>query len=61
MFSSPPPASAAVLPLATYFYAFTSFNYGTASAIAVLTMAVLIIPGYIYLRMTRIAEKAERT
>jgi multiple sugar transport system permease protein len=60
MFSSPPPASAAVLPLATYFYAFTSFNYGTASAIAVLTMAVLIIPGYIYLRMTRIAEKAER-
>jgi multiple sugar transport system permease protein len=59
MFSSPPPDSAAVLPLATYFYAFTSFEYGLASAIAVLTMAVLIVPGYFYIRMTRIANRIE--
>lgn len=60
MFSSPPPGSVAVLPLSTYFYAFTSFNYGTASAIAVITMLVLIIPGYVYLRMTRMAERTDR-
>jgi multiple sugar transport system permease protein len=60
MFSSPPPTSAAVLPISTYFYAFTSFQYGTASAIAVITMLMLVIPGYIYLRATRIAERAER-
>jgi multiple sugar transport system permease protein len=57
MFSSPPPTSAAVLPISAYYYAFTSFQYGTATAIAVLTMAVLIVPGYVYLRMTRIAEQ----
>jgi multiple sugar transport system permease protein len=59
MFSSPPPTSAAVLPISMYYYAFTSFQYGTATAIAVLTMVVLIIPGYVYLRMTRITESAE--
>jgi multiple sugar transport system permease protein len=59
MFSSPPPTSAAVLPISMYYYAFTSFQYGTANAIAVLTMVVLIIPGYVYLRMTRITESAE--
>lgn len=59
MFSSPPPTSAAVLPISTYYYAFTSFEYGTASAIAVLTMAVLVIPGFVYLRMTRLADRAE--
>lgn len=55
MFSSPPPASAAVLPISAYFYAFTTFDYGAACAMAVVTMIVFIIPGYIYLRATRIA------
>ncbi|GAB3003145.1 ABC transporter permease [Amycolatopsis acidiphila] len=59
MFSSPPPSSAASLPISTYFYAFTSFDYGLAAALAVITIILLMIPGYLYLRMTRIASRAE--
>jgi multiple sugar transport system permease protein len=59
MFSSPPPTSAAVLPISAYFYAFTTFNYGAACAMAVVTMVIFIIPGYVYLRATRIAARGE--
>lgn len=54
MFSSPPPTSVDVLPINTYFHAFTTFDFGIASAISVMTMLILLVPGYIYLRMTHI-------
>jgi multiple sugar transport system permease protein len=57
MFSSPPPDSVSVLPISTYFDAFTTFDYGIASAIAVVTMVVLLIPGFIYIRMSRLTRE----
>ncbi len=56
MFSSPPPPSVEVLPINAYFNAFSSFDFGIASAIAVVTMVILIVPAYIYIRATRISE-----
>lgn len=56
MFSSPPPQSVDVLPIDTYFRAFSTFDFGVASAISVVTMVILLVPGYIYLRMTRLSE-----
>jgi multiple sugar transport system permease protein len=56
MFSSPPPQSVDVLPIDLYFRAFNNYDFGVASAIAVVTMVVLAIPGYIYLRMTRLSD-----
>lgn len=55
MFSAPPPPSVEVLPVAAYYNAFSFFNFGTAAAIAVVTMVILIVPGLVYLRMTRLA------
>jgi multiple sugar transport system permease protein len=55
MFSSPPPPSVEVLPVAAYYNAFDFFNFGVAAAIAVVTMVILTIPGYLYLRATRLA------
>jgi multiple sugar transport system permease protein len=57
MFSSPPPPSVELLPIAAYYNAFAFFNFGTAAAIAVVTMVILIIPGFVYLRMTRLAGR----
>lgn len=57
MFGSPPPAGAEVLPIATYYNAFDFFNFGLAAAIAVITMVILIIPGYVYLRSTRLTGR----
>ncbi len=57
MFSSPPPTSVDVLPITTYFQAFSSFDFGLASAISVMTMLILLVPGYIYLRMTRLGDQ----
>jgi multiple sugar transport system permease protein len=45
-----------VLPINAYFNAFSSFDFGIASAIAVVTMVILIVPAYIYIRATRISE-----
>jgi len=56
MFSSPPPSSVEVLPIATYFNAFSSFDFGVAAAIAVVTMILLIVPAFIYIRATRISN-----
>lgn len=57
MFSSPPPPGVEVLPINAYYNAFNFFNFGIAAAIAVVTIVILIIPGYIYLRSTRLAAQ----
>jgi multiple sugar transport system permease protein len=56
MFGTPPPTSVDTLPVNVYFRAFAGFNFGTASATAVITVLVLFIPGVIYMRMTRLAR-----
>jgi multiple sugar transport system permease protein len=57
MFSSPPPPSVELLPIAAYYNAFSFFDFGIAAAIAVVTMVILIIPALVYLRMTRLAGR----
>jgi multiple sugar transport system permease protein len=54
LFGNAPPAQANVLPVDIYFRAFTSFQYGIAAATAVFTLAIMVVPGYIYLRSTRL-------
>jgi multiple sugar transport system permease protein len=56
MFPSPPPQSVDVLPIETYYRAFSTYDFGVASAISVVTMLILLVPGYIYLRMTRMSD-----
>ncbi len=55
MFSSPPPPGAELLPIAAYYNAFNFFDFGAAAAIAVVTMVILLVPAYIYMRSTRLA------
>jgi len=56
MFGDPPPAGADVLPINVYYRAFTSGQYGIAAATAVLMLAILVIPGYVYIRQSRLRE-----
>ena len=56
LFGDAPPAQANVLPVDIYFRAFTSFQYGIAAATAVFTLLIMVIPGYIYLRATRLGD-----
>jgi multiple sugar transport system permease protein len=56
MFGTPPPTSVDTLPVNIYFRAFSSFDFGVASATAVVTILVLGIPGVIYMRMTKMTR-----
>jgi multiple sugar transport system permease protein len=58
MFGDPPPANADVLPVNVYYRAFTSGQYGIAAATAVIMLVVLLIPGYVYIRQSRLREVA---
>jgi multiple sugar transport system permease protein len=60
MFGNPPPAAVDVLPINIYYRAFTSQQYSIAAATAVIMLIVLAIPGYIYLRRTRLAAGNEQ-
>lgn len=55
MFGNPPPANVDVLPINIYYRAFTSSEYSVAAATAVIMLLVLAVPGYVYLRRTRLA------
>jgi multiple sugar transport system permease protein len=54
LFGNPPPSAVDVLPVDIYFRAFTSFQYSIAAATALVMVAVLAVPGYVYLRATRL-------
>jgi multiple sugar transport system permease protein len=54
MFGNTPPASADVLPVNIYFRAFTGFDFGVASATAIVNILLLVIPGAVYLTLTRL-------
>jgi multiple sugar transport system permease protein len=56
MFSIPPPASVDVLPTDIYYNAFVTNQYGLGAAISVIMVIVLLIPGIIYLRSTRLSR-----
>jgi multiple sugar transport system permease protein len=54
MFGNTPPASADVLPVNIYFRAFTGFDFGVASATAIINVLLLAVPAAIYLTLTRL-------
>jgi multiple sugar transport system permease protein len=58
MFGTPPPSQADVLPLNVYVSSFQLFNFGLGAAMSVLTLLLMLIPGFIYLRALRLGEVA---
>jgi len=56
MFGTPPPAEADVLPLNIYISSFQLFNFGAGAAMSVLTLIIVLIPGFLYMRSLRLSE-----
>ena len=56
MFGTPPPVQADVLPLNIYVSSFQLFNFGSGAAMSILTLVIVLIPGYIYIRSLRLSE-----
>src|SRR5256714_703933 len=46
LFGTPPPAQADVLPLNIYVSSFQLFNFGLGGAMAVITLIIMLIPGF---------------
>jgi multiple sugar transport system permease protein len=56
MFGTPPPLQADVLPLNIYVSSFQLFNFGLGGAMSVITLILMLIPGFVYLRALRLGE-----
>src|SRR2546426_1594523 len=48
MFGTPPPLQADVLPLNIYVSSFQLFNFGVGGAMSVITLIIMLIPGFLY-------------
>ena len=57
MFGTPPPTQADVLPLNIYVTSFQSFNFGLGGAMSVITLIIMLIPGFLYIRVLRLGER----
>lgn len=60
MFGTPPPSQADVLPLNVYVSSFQLFNFGLGAAMSVLTLLLMVIPGFAYLRALRLSEAVSK-
>ena len=60
MFGTPPPAEATVLPLNIYVTSFNFFNFGLGNAMSIITLIIMMIPGFLYLRVLRLGEVTAR-
>ncbi len=56
MFGTPPPAQADVLPLNIYVTSFQLFNFGLGGAMSVITLVIMLIPGFFYIRALRLGQ-----
>ena len=56
LFGTPPPPQADVLPLNIYVSSFQLFNFGLGGAMAVITLIIMLIPGFMYIRALRLGE-----
>jgi multiple sugar transport system permease protein len=56
MFGTPPPIQADVLPLNIYVSSFQLFNFGLGGAMSVITLILMLIPGFLYIRALRLGE-----
>lgn len=57
MFGTPPPTQADVLPLNIYVTSFQSFDFGLGGAMSVITLIIMLIPGFLYIRVLRLGER----
>jgi multiple sugar transport system permease protein len=58
MFGTPPPVQADVLPLNIYVSSFQLFSFGLGGAMSVITLIIMLIPGFLYIRTLRLGETA---
>lgn len=58
MFGTPPSPSADVLPLNVYVTSFQTFNFGLGSAMSIITLILMMIPAFFYIRMLRLGEES---
>ncbi|WP_206922615.1 carbohydrate ABC transporter permease [Alicyclobacillus suci] len=56
MFGTPPSPQADVLPLNVYVTSFQTFNFGLGAAMSMLTLILMMIPAFFYIRMLRLGE-----
>jgi multiple sugar transport system permease protein len=56
LFGTPPPIQADVLPLNIYVSSFQLFNFGLGGAMSVITLIIMLIPGFLYIRASRLGE-----
>src|SRR2546421_5518020 len=56
MFGTPPPLQADVLPLNIYVSSFQLFDFGLGGAMSVITLIIMLIPGFLYIRALRLGE-----
>lgn len=56
MFGPNPPSVANVLPVDIYENAFGLFNFGLGSAMAVISLIIMIVPAALYIRSTKLSE-----
>jgi multiple sugar transport system permease protein len=56
MFGTPPPVQVDVLPLNIYVSSFQLFNFGGGAAMSILTLIIVLIPGFLYIRSLRLSE-----
>lgn len=59
MFGTPPPPQADVLPLNVYVTSFQTFNFGLGAAMSILTLVIMVIPAFFYIRMLRLGERTK--
>jgi multiple sugar transport system permease protein len=56
MFGTPPPTDVTVLPVNVYITSFQIFRFGLGAAMSIITLVVMLIPGYIYFRALRLGS-----
>lgn len=56
MFGTPPSPQADVLPLNVYVTSFQTFNFGLGAAMSLITLVLMLIPAFFYIRMLRLGE-----
>ncbi|GHO73887.1 ABC transporter permease [Ktedonobacter sp. SOSP1-85] len=57
LFGTPPPVQADVLPLNIYISSFQSFDFGIGGAMSMITLILMLIPGFVYIRALRLGKE----
>lgn len=60
LFGVPTPANVQVLPVLTYIASFQSFRFGLSAAMAIVSLVIVAIPLFVYLRAVRLDSGDEK-